>query len=225
MNNELFGGYAVDFVFCVDKTSSSIIDHIRSFVEKTVDTLLEEMDFIDKKIIALRVKIIAFGDLSISAFDKSVFYDYYNNEEKTNLQKFCQTIKLELWNNGCTVDALEALASAVDSEWTNKGSKRRHIIVMLNQHTCSVLGAHRTSVYYPDNMPIDLRQLTDWWEGTETTLRGAYQSKYGRLVALVPSTEPWTDLQCWNRYWPEFWERKAPIDFESIMMLLSRGFV
>lgn len=162
------------------------------------------MECDNRKVHSIRVGIIAFGDLSISEFNKSGFFNYYNNEERANLQKFCRTIKLEFLGDGGTVDALEALASALNSEWTSNGIRRRHIIIMLNQHTCSALGAHKASEYYPDNMPVDFLQLTAWWEGTEATSRNAYQPRAGRLVAIVPNADPWTELQAWNRYWPAF---------------------
>lgn len=216
--------YAVDIVFCVDKTSGSIIGRLWRFIEKIVNSLCDEMECDNRKVHSIRVGIIAFGDLSISEFNKSGFFNYYNNEERANLQKFCRTIKSEFLGDGGTVDALEALASALNSEWTSNGFRRRHIIIMLNQHICSALGAHKASEYYPDNMPVDLLQLTAWWEGTDATLRSTYQPKYGRMVALVPYKEPFTCFECWNRYWPEYWEKKQPIDFQAIMCLLSGDF-
>lgn len=107
----------------------------------------------------------------------------------------------------------------MNSTWTNNGTRRRHIIIMLNQHICSVLGSHKTSVYYPDNMPVDLHQLTDRWEGTDATLENTYQPRAGRLMAIVPNVGPWTKLQAWNRYWSVF--VNSADDFADIKGLIQ----
>ena len=198
------GEYAVDLVFCVDKTSEHIVSNLGKFIEKFTNELVEEMSCCDKEVASLRIKIIAFGDLSIAAFDISGFFDYLKCEEKNSLLSFCQSINVEYLDGKGTVDALEALACAIDSKWTNGGSRRRHVVVVLNEHKCSRLGKNKSSINYPRNMPVDLHQLSSCWEGTKLALDNTYQPKAGRLLAFVPNTEPWSELQIWNRYWPVF---------------------
>lgn len=196
--------YAVDIVFCVDKSNNNIISQLADTIDIFCEGFYERMEEEDRNVDELRIKVIAYGDLLQSSFALSEFYVYNDNIQKSELFDFCHSIKCETLQETETVDALEALASALNSEWTNKGARRRHVIIMLNQHICSALGDHKASVYYPDDMPVDLLRLTDRWEGTEATSRNAYQPRAGRLMAIVPNADPWTKLQAWNRYWPAF---------------------
>ena len=84
-------------------------------------------------------------------------------------------------------DGLEALATAIKSEWV-KGQipDRRHIIVLWTDAPTHELGYGSNVDCYPEGMPKDFKELTRWWEEMD------YMSK--RLVLYAPKMERWKSI-------------------------------
>ncbi len=96
----------------------------RSFYDGLVETLFDENRSVDY----LRIKIITFRDFSAdtNALAESRFFEL--PDETGDFQAYVDGI---IVIGGCDEpeNGLEALAAAMNSDWTNEGTKRRHIIV------------------------------------------------------------------------------------------------
>ena len=109
--------------------------------------------------------------------------------------------------------SLEAFATAIKAkDWTQQSQKKRHFIFIYTDKKTIELGERPN---YPNDMPKDLAELGHLWEES-TDL--SYRPKAGRLVAFVPYSYPWVDIQTWNRYWPIFMSEEQWADAENIIV-------
>ena len=185
--------YKVDLIFCIDKTGSMspVIDMVKEHAIKFYDDMGEVFKKKHKDVDALRIKVIAFGDVD---FDKekwlaeSDFYDMPS--QKSEFESFVQTIHAE--GGGPTPEnGLEALTLAINSDWCKDGDKRRHVVVVYTdapthtlEHTQSLSSPH-----YPDGMPSSFDDLSDIWLDEQDSDR--YNQ---RLVLFAPDAYPWSDM-------------------------------
>ena len=218
------GSYNVDIAMCIDGTGSMspIIENVKanalSFHRKFVDSMEEN----GKDVEHLRIKVIVFRDYGYDsdAMVESKFFSL--PEENEDFEKFVNSIEAT-GGGDLPENALEAIARAIKSDWTTGGKKRRHAILVFSDAPALPLGERASSPNYPTDLPKNLGELGAWWEGTDQSLEGTYQSKAGRLVAFVPNADPWSDLQSWNRYWPAFskaGEGLSDVDMQSAIDLL-----
>ncbi len=199
------GEYCVDIIMCIDGTGSMapIINEVKnnamSFYQRFVDSMEEN----DKEVSELRIKVIVFRDY-ICDSEPMVESDFFVlPAQNVAFKNFMSGI--EALGGGDTAEnALEAIALALKSRWTTSGSKRRHAILVFTDAPALPLGERADSPRYPAGMPRTIAQLGSWWEGTDQALGSTYQPRAGRFVAFVPNTEPWNQMQAWNRYWPAF---------------------
>ncbi len=222
------GEYCVDIVMCIDATGSMspIIEEVKanalSFYERFIDAMEEN----DKEVEELRIKVIAFRDFGCDSkpIEESQFFTLPADNE--SFRAFVGGSRAE--GGGDTPEnALEAVALALKSDWTTSGAKRRHAILVFSDAPALPLGARSSSASYPAGMPADIAELGAWWEGTSQTLGSTYQAKAGRLIAFVPNSEPWTELQAWNRYWPAFSPAGTglnDVDIQSAIDLMVGSF-
>lgn len=89
-------------------------------------------------------------------------------------------------------NALEALAIAMNSDWVRTGSVRRHVIHLYTDAPALALGARKESANYPADMPADLAELREWWEGQTMEKRAK------RLQIFAPDAEPWPEFLTWT---------------------------
>lgn len=61
-------------------------------------------------------------------------------------------------------DGLEALAYAINSEWTTQHARTRRAIVIWSDAVPHALGHGKSSQYYPRGMAKDIRELEAWWD-------------------------------------------------------------
>ena len=122
-------------------------------------------------------------------------------------------------------DGLEALATAIKSEWVpeKQGIDRRHIIVLWTDAPTHELGYGSNVDCYPEGIPKDFEELTQWWEEMD------YMSK--RLVLFAPCMEHWRRiLSSWKnvifvenvpgRYAETMAELQESDDYGTILDLL-----
>ena len=89
-------------------------------------------------------------------------------------------------------NGLEALALAMKSDWVREGTVRRHIILLWTDSAPVLLGTGTFSSSYPSDMPADLAELHEWWEGQEM------DSKAKRIIIFAPDVYPWSDMIDWQ---------------------------
>ena len=80
----------------------------------------------------------------------------------------------------------------MNSDWVKTGSVRRHVIIMYTDASALKLGTRNGDSNYPSNMPADLAELREWWEGQKMEKRAK------RLLIFAPDTEPWSDMVDWS---------------------------
>ena len=133
--------YNVDIVFCIDCTES--MDNILNIVKNRALSFYSDVQATmkdkGKEIDQLRVRVVAFRDYM--AYDEEKRKKTHCNEPMLITNFFAlpeEAHKLEvsvkslqpIGGGDDPEDGLEALAYAIRSDWTTKGSKDRHIIVL-----------------------------------------------------------------------------------------------
>ncbi len=223
-------GYNLDLVICIDSTGSMqpIIKELQNNALAIYQLVLEGMEEYDQVVEQLRVKIISFRDFRCDdeALTESPFYTLPDQNDE--LKAFLNDVVAQ-GGGDAPENALEALALALKSDWTTTtgGTKRRHAIVMLSDAPAIPLGECASCSHYPTDMPENIEQLHRWWDGSDQMFNGTFSPRVGRLVAFVPETEPWIELQAWNRYLPVFSAGGTglpDIDIRSIIDLVVASF-
>lgn len=179
--------YYIDIVICLD-ASDCMID-IMDIVKKELlnvfyTKVIEYLDEDDKNVGQFRIKmIIVHGDDSIC---ESPFYILPNQE--VDLLHFINDVAVfgKITSGGI----FSSISCAINSAWTIKGSRRRHMIIVLTNTSGPVEGN-----------AVDVRQISSMWEGTEVPMESNYQPRSGRLIMFVPHAEPWYYFEACNRTW------------------------
>ena len=194
------GDYCVDIVMCIDATKSMapIINEVKSNAMSLYEKFFEAMELAGKYIATLRVKIIAFRDYICDSepMVESEFFEL--PDQNKDLENFLSGIKA--CGGGDTPEcAFEAIATAINSDWTTSGRKRRHIIVVFSDAPALDLGERADCPGYPKHLPSTFSEFSAWWEGTSQKFYSSYQVKAGRLIAFVPPDESWESCEYLNR--------------------------
>jgi len=184
--------YSVDIVLCIDATGSMgpVISDVKSNAIKFYQDLNSNMEAKGKSIDSLRVKVIVFRDFYVDG-EKSYKESSFFTLPAEGL-KFSTFINSILADGGGDEpeNGLEALASAIQSQWNKTGDKKRQIIVIWTDASAHPLENLRSK---PDNyaatVPANLDVLTDLWEGQEFM-----NSNGKRLIIYSPDSYPWTDI-------------------------------
>ena len=223
------GDYFVDIVMCIDATGSMgpILKQVKENALNFYNQFADAMEENQKSVEQLRVKIIAFRDFGADFAAPLMESEFFNlPEEAEALRDFVGSIKAKGGGGDGPESALEALALALKSDWTQGGSKRRHAVIMFTDAEALPLDRHRDKEGYPEGMPESLPELGSWWEGT-CQIDSSFQYSAGRLVAFVPRVYPWVEMQAWNRYWPAFSKAGkglSDVDLQSAIDLLVGSF-
>lgn len=193
-----FGGinqganYNVDIVMCIDATGSMahIIDEVKanalSFYQKFVD----EMNNQGKNVDQLRIKVIAFRDYAVDSEPMIVSDFFVLDEQKAEFQNFVN--KIEAMGGGdLPENGLEALALAINSDWTTEGAVRRHVILMYTDAEAKPLGVDKTD---NSDMPTSIADLRALWEGQMSKM----ENRAKRLLIFAPEVEPWNNFVGWQ---------------------------
>lgn len=197
------GGYAVDIVFCIDGTGSMapIIDEVKRVASGFHAKASEALEEAEKEVEVLRTKVIVYRDFGTDtdALVSSPFYTL--PDENDAFQNFVDGITA-IGGGDEPENGLEALAEAMNSEWTDEGKKRRHIIVMFTDASAIKLeDSAKDHPQYPQDVPANLAGLQDWWENG--TPNGCLQTTARRLILFAPEAEPWSTIRTWNLVYGE----------------------
>ena len=205
-NNSL----GVDIVFVIDVTKSMerMIDIIQTAAISFLDEFFEKMNSMKRRVENLRVKVISFRDFYYDgnhAYNESKFFTMPN--EKMDLKEYLN----EIYADGGGDDpesGLEALAMAMKSDFVQKGEKKRHIIILFtdaaahpfedyDKLTAEAARKGYKPTIYPENMPKDIYELYNVWEGNTEDFSKEVTTldKTGRrLVLFAPNEYPWADM-------------------------------
>lgn len=187
--------YDVDIVMCIDATGSMspIIAEVKanalSFYQKFVDEM--EAQVPPKGVEQLRIKVIVFRDYGVDSEPMVESKFFVLDEEVEAFQEFVNGIEASGGGDG-PENSLEALALAMKSDWVRTGSVRRHVILMYTDAPALPLSARAGQPGYPADMPKDIAELRDMWEGQYMEKRAK------RLHVFAPDCEPWSDMVDWS---------------------------
>ena len=216
--------YRVDLVMCIDGTGSmsKMIETVKSTAKSFYSLFLEAMAKHDPpkavKDDGLRIKVIVFRDFADSStkpLEESPFYNLQDPSQDKAFQMFVDGIHHK-GGGDAPENALEAIATALKSEWQPLGGRyrRQAIIVFTDTLTYDLnIPDRKSSELYPAGMPRDIKELEDVWENGDQELAPYYSPKNGRLIIFAPSstglegasdsgkTIEWGRFNSWNRVW------------------------
>lgn len=217
--------YAVDLVFCIDKTGSMVplIRRVKKNALKFHEDLMARMEEMNKRIDELRVRVIAFGDVWADGADWLQVSEFFNLPAQIDEYKNFVS-EIEAKGGGDEPEnGLEGLALALQSNWTKGGDRRRHVIVVwtdTSTHTLERAAAEQPD-NYPAEMPKSFDQLTDQWDSEQI------DASARRLILFAPDVYPWSDIAS---HWEEvvhFTSRGGDglgeMDYSFIMNMLAHS--
>ena len=121
-------GREVDIVFCIDgtKTMQFIIEEIKAEMQSFY--AMYEQEAKEKELVTnrLRVRFIifrTFGEEGVKAIEESPFYELPSQQNE--MMDFVQGIEAK-GNARNGANALEAIALALQSDWTTASGRKRH---------------------------------------------------------------------------------------------------
>lgn len=216
--------YNIDIVICIDATGSMdpILDEVKrtalAFNQMFRDAMLSS----GKTVEQLRVKVIAFRDYIIDSEPMRSSDFFVLPDEERKFKDFLDSIEASGGGDE-PENALEAIATALKSDWVTTGGKRRHVILLFTDASALPLNARSTCKDYPGDLPKSLEDLGAWWEGASQYYYSNYEAKSGRMVVFCPRKEPWLQMGIWNRYWATYSDKYGldGIEMESVIGLLT----
>jgi len=216
--------YNVDMVLCIDATQSmsSIIDRVKTDALNFHGVLMSKLEVYDKKVDVLRVRVIAFRDYY---YDKEPMLEspfFTLPAEQDAFRSFVSSITAEGGGDE-PENGLEALALAMQSDWTREGSKKRHVVVVWTDATAHPLEKSGKPASYPSGMPSNFDDLTDLWSGQVSTSIAEAR----RLVLFARAAKPWSDIAThWEQvilYPSKAGEGLKEHDLDSVIDLVARS--
>ncbi len=208
---------------CIDCTGSmtDLLDTVKKNALKFYPDLKKKCDETGRNISELRIRVIGFRDFYADgplAIQDSGFLSIPSQENQ--LQEFVNGLQ-PLGGGDEPENGLEALAMAMNSDWTKGGDKRRHVIVVWTDASTHPLRLEKClNEYYPQDMPKDFDELTDWWEGGK-------MDKFGkRLVLFTPDASSWSDMNSWNsviHHTAKAGEGLSEVDYDVIISTLVKS--
>ncbi len=177
-----------DLVMCIDNTGSmeSLMQTVKNNAQNFYVDLNNHCRAQGKRITNMHIRVIAFGDFNDSRLVTSEFFSI--PEKESDYRAFVNNLGMTYGGDN-PENGLEALATAIKSDW-HKGDKMRHVIVIYTNAEAHSLGYNRRSPYYPSGMPANFAELTSWWDAMNL------ESK--KLILFAPNDFPWSTI---NRNW------------------------
>ena len=184
--------YAVDIVFCIDVTGSMtpIIDAVKANALRFYDDVQTNLTAKGKNVDELRVRVVAFRDFAAdgeAALQESPFFRL--PAEQSAFSDFVNGLLAE-GGGDAPESGLEAVALAVNSQWTTRGDRRRQVIVVWTDQPASPLEPAVVPAELRARVPADFSALTDLWEDTQGPLGASSK----RLILFAPDGPGWSDI-------------------------------
>ena len=219
--------YNVDIVMCIDCTGSmrDLLDTVKTNALKFYPDLQARCDAKGKEISELRIRVIGFRDFyadGANAIQDSGFFNIPDQESK--FKSFVNGLA-PIGGGDEPENGLEALAMAINSDWTTGGDKRRHIVVVWSDASTHPLGLDKCkNEYYPQNMPKDFNELHDWWNDAQG---GKMDFNAERLIVFAPDANAWTEIGInWEHtihHPAKAGTGLADVDYETIMAAIVKS--
>jgi hypothetical protein len=184
--------YAVDIVFCVDVTGSMtpIIDQVKANALRFYDDVQTNLTDKGKNVDQLRVRVLAFRDFAAdgsAGMQESPFFTL--PAERAGFSDFVNGLIAE-GGGDAPESGLEAVALAVNSQWTSTGDRRRQVIVVWTDAPAKALDTSTLPADFSSRVPADFSALTDLWENEQ----GPMGSSSKRLILFAPDGPGWSDI-------------------------------
>lgn len=186
--------YNVDIVMCIDVTGSmgGLLETVKSNALKFYPDLKACCEAKDRVVDEVRIRVIAFRDFNADrdlAIQDTGFFNIPAQEG--DFKSFVSDL-VPAGGGDEPENGLEALAMAMNSDWTKGGSRRRHIIVVWSDASTHPLEASLTkNEFYPSDMPKNFDELTDWWEDERS---GKMDKLAKRLIVFAPDASAWNEI-------------------------------
>lgn len=213
--------YNVDIVMCIDCTGSmgDLLNTVKGNALKFYPDLKESCAAKGKEISELRIRAIAFRDFGNDGNHAIEDTGFLNIPAQEDIFK---SFVNELTPDGGgdePENGLEALAMAINSDWTSGGDKRRHVIVIwtdASTHPINTVG--RENPIYPHEMPSNFDELTDWWENEQG---GKMNKQAKKLILFAPDASAWTEIglnwQCVIHHTAKAGSGLTDVDYKTIL--------
>lgn len=190
--------YNVDMVFCIDATGSMspVISKVKENALSFYQDVVRVMESKQKTIDGMRVRVIVFRDY-IADNEPMMTTDFFELPGQAKEFEACINSIRAIGGGDEPEDGLEALAYAIRSKWTEEGTKRRNVIVVWTDASTHEIGHGKISGHYPNGMPENFSQLTEWWGDCqmEPYIRNAAK----RLILFAPDAPYWKQISStWN---------------------------
>jgi hypothetical protein len=184
--------YAVDIVFCIDVTGSMtpIIDAVKANALRFYEDVQTNLTAKGKNVDELRVRVIAFRDFAAdgeAALEESPFFRL--PAEQSAFSDFVNGLIAE-GGGDAPESGLEAVALAVNSQWTTRGDRRRQVVVVWTDQPANPLEPPVVPPELQARVPADFSALTDLWEDTQGPLGASSK----RLILFAPDGPGWSDI-------------------------------
>lgn len=196
--------YNVDIVFCIDctETMDNILTIVKqralNFYDDVQKTLQEKNKVVDE----LRVRVVAFRDYlayadevrkKVRKNDPMLISDFFNLPADAHKLEISVKSLFPIGGGDEEEDGLEALAYAIRSNWSTKGSKDRHVIVLWTDAAPHSLGFAKSFESYPKGMAKDMDELTQWW-GDKFDPGYMPEQAAKRLILFAPNKGGWKTI-------------------------------
>lgn len=218
--------YNVDIVMCIDSTGSmgDLLDTVKNNALKFYPDLCARCEENGKEISELRIRAIAYRDFDCDGSNAIIDTGFLNIPEKeSDFRSFVSNL-VPVGGGDEPESGLEALAMAIDSDWTLGGDKRRHVIVVWSDASTHPLGVGKSNPTYPQNMPVNFDELTDWWEDEQI---GKMRMSAKRLVIFAPDASAWTEIGLnWTNtihYTAKAGTGLEDVDYETILSTIVKS--
>jgi hypothetical protein len=183
--------YTVDIVLCIDATGSmaSIIERVKENAMSFYNDVSMKLKEKDKIVDLLRMKVVVSRDYYCDGDKAMIASQFFTLPAETeSFRSFVKVIRAEGGGDE-PENGLEAVALAINSEWSKIGDKRRQLIVIWTDASAHPLEKVGKPSTYPTDMPKDFDEITDMWDG-----QGAMSTSAKRLIIYAPDAYPWTDM-------------------------------
>ena len=216
--------YAVDLALCIDCTGSmyGVLDNVKRNALSFANDLRETLGKQQKQIDQLRVRVIAYRDYYCDG-DKSMKTTEFLNlpEEEDEFNSFVQGLEPDGGGDE-PENGLEALAIAMNSDWTKEGKKQRHVTVVWTDASCHPLDVDKIKPSnYPTDIPKNFDDLSDAWDNQSLS------KSTKRLVIFAPDAYPWTDIEnSWEntiQHTAKAGEGLADVDYDVILNVIANS--
>jgi hypothetical protein len=167
-----------------------IIDAVKANALRFYDDVEANLTAKGKNVDELRVRVVAFRDFAAdgdAALQESPFFRL--PAEQSAFSDFVNGLLAE-GGGDAPESGLEAVALAVNSQWTTRGDRRRQVVVVWTDAPALPLEPAAVPAELRTRVPADFSALTDLWEDTQGPLGASSK----RLILFAPDGPGWSDI-------------------------------